>query len=92
MTIKSVTKFEALATHLRRRLLCLPMTPKRRKQLEALSFQSPLQADKSLVEWFDISVLEWVGNGVTPKRKVPTDAAFITKMLQKRHVLTHTEG
>jgi hypothetical protein len=92
MTVKSVTKFEALATHLQRRLLCLPMTPRRRKQLESLSFQSPLQADKSLVEWFDISVLESVGNDITPKRKVPTDAAFITKMLQKRHVLIHTEG
>jgi hypothetical protein len=68
------------------------MTPRRRKQLESLSFQSPLQADKSLVEWFDISVLESVGNDITPKRKVPTDAAFITKMLQKRHVLIHTEG
>ncbi|MFI5110165.1 MAG: hypothetical protein ACHP78_15170 [Terriglobales bacterium] len=92
MTVKSISKFEALAKHLRRRLLCLPMTAKRRKQLEDLTFQRPLQADKSLVEWFDIGVLEWVGNDITPKRTVPTDSAFITKMLQKRHVLVHNDG
>jgi hypothetical protein len=92
MTVKSVTKFEALAKHLRRRVLCLPMTAKRRKQLEDLNFQRPLQADKSLVDWFDIGVLEWAGNDITPKRTVLTDSAFITKMLQKRHILIHSDG
>ena len=92
MTKDSVTNLEALANHLRFKLLCAPMTPRRRKQLENVSFQNPFQADKALLEWFDISLMEWVGNDLVPKRRLPTDSSFIKKMFQKRHVLVHNKG
>jgi hypothetical protein len=93
MTVKSLSGFEALAKHLRRRLLCLPMTPNRRNELEKLSFQKPLQADELLVRWFDIGFLEWAGNTTIPKRAVPTtEVPFIKKMIQRRHILIHNGG
>jgi hypothetical protein len=92
MTKDSVTNLEALANHLRFKLLLTPMTPRRRKRLESESFQNPIQADKSLLEWFDIGLMEWVGNDSVPKRKVPSDSSFIKKMFQKRNVLVHNKG
>jgi thiol-disulfide isomerase/thioredoxin len=93
MTVTSLSAFEALAKHLRRRLLCLPMTAKRRQELTNLNFQKPLQADESLVRWFDIGLLEWAGNGTTPKRIVPaSESPFIKKMIQRRHILIHNGG
>jgi hypothetical protein len=93
MTVKSVSEFEALAKHLRRKLLCLPMTANRRKQLENLNFQQPLNANTSLVQWFDIGMLEWAGNGMAPPRSVSlTEVPFIKKMIQRRHILIHNRG
>lgn len=93
MTVTSLSDFEALARHLRVRLLRFPLTPNRRKRLEELNFQIPAQANESLVQWFDIGVLEWAGNNSIPKRAVPTnDLPFIKKMIQKRHILMHNGG
>lgn len=93
LTVKSLSEFEALAKHLRRKLLCFRMTPSRRRQLEELNFQRPLQADDSLRQWFDIGVLQWNGNAATPARALPqSDIPFITKMIQRRHILTHNGG
>ncbi len=93
MTKTSLSEFEALARHLRNKLLRFPMTPNRRKRLEDLNFQRPLLADEALVQWFDIGVLRWVGDKVTPQRKVPdSDLPFIKKMIQKRHILIHNGG
>jgi hypothetical protein len=93
MTVKSISELEALAKHLRRRLLCLPMTAGRRRHLENLNFQQPLSADKSLVQWFDIGLLKWAGNDTIPERVVPqSEAPFIKKMLQRRHILMHNRG
>lgn len=93
MTKTSLSEFEALARHLRNKLLRFPMTPSRRKRLEDLNFQKPLQADEMLRQWFDIGVLEWPGNDVTPKRVVPeSDLPFIKKMIQRRHILMHNGG
>jgi len=93
MTVTSLSEFEALAKHLRTRLLRFPMTSNRRKRLEELNFQKPLQADESLVQWFDIGLLEWAGDEITPKRMVPkSDLPFIKKMIQRRHILMHNGG
>jgi hypothetical protein len=91
ITKNVVTKFETLAEHLSCRLKSLPMTAKRRKELERVNFQDPVGADESLRQWFDVGLLEWAGNASTPKRTIKTDSTFIAKMFQKRHVLTHTE-
>ena len=93
LTTKSVTEFETLAKHLRRRLLTFPMTRSRRRQLEELNFQSPLQADEALRQWFDIGVVAWGGNAKIPPRAVKQlELPFITKMLQRRHILIHNGG
>jgi len=91
MTKNIVGDFEHLAKHLRVKLLNFPMTPNRRKRLEELNFQQPLQANESLMQWFDIGLLTWPGNTTTPKRIVPdSDLPFIRKMIQKRHILIHS--
>jgi hypothetical protein len=89
----ALSRFEALARHLRQKLMCYPMTASRRKQLEQLSFQRPLAADALLEEWFGIGVLEWSGNSTNPKRQVDTgEVPFIKKMIQRRHILIHNGG
>jgi hypothetical protein len=93
LTVKSVTEFETLAKHLRRRLLIFPMTRKRREELEALNFQSPLEAGVFLRQWFDIGIVEWGGNATAPPRALKdTEFPFIKKMLQRRHILIHNSG
>ncbi len=90
MAVGALSTFEALAKHLRRKLLSYPMTVNRRAQLEKLNFQKPLQAAECLKQWFDIGVLEWPGDSAKPKRQVaPSEIPFITKMVQQRHILIH---
>jgi hypothetical protein len=93
MTKNIVGNFEHLAKHLRVKLLNLPMTPNRRKRLEELNFQKPLQTNDTLLEWFDIGLLAWPGDGTARKRVVPdADLPFIKKMVQRRHILIHNGG
>ena len=93
MMVDAVSRLEALAKHLRRRLLRCPLTPNRRRELEALNFQQPLNADRVLKQWFDIGLLEWPGTPDNPKRQVPhSDLEFIKTMMQKRHILIHNGG
>ena len=93
VTIASLSEFEALAKHLRAKLLLFPLTPKRRKQVRELNFQRPLEADGSLTQWFDIGILKWPGNAVTTARAVPeAEVPFIKKMIQRRHILIHNRG
>jgi hypothetical protein len=93
LTVKSVTELETLAKHLRRRLHLIPMTPCRRREFEALNFQRPLHADESLRRWFDIGFVAWNGNATTPPRAIKdSELPFITKMVQRRHILIHNGG
>ena len=93
ITVDAVSRFEALAKHLRRRLLCLPMTANRRRELEGVRFQQPLNADRLLKQWFDIGLLQWAGTPTNPKREVPQfELEFIKVMVQKRHILVHNNG
>jgi hypothetical protein len=91
MTKQIVTDFEVLGNHLRLKLLLTPMTKNRRRELKKLSFQMPLQVDKALQEWFDISLFRWVGNREKPHKEMKqAEIDFVKLMLLKRHVLTHT--
>jgi hypothetical protein len=93
MTIKSLSEFEALAKHLRLRLLSFPMTANRIQEVERLNFQRPVQTDEPLRQWFDIGVLRWNGNSTKPPRTISeADLRFITKMIQRRHILMHNGG
>ena len=55
LTVKSVSAFEPFAKHVRLKLLLLPMTARRRRRLEDVSFQRPLAANDSLMQWFDVA-------------------------------------
>src|SRR6185312_1570090 len=91
MTKQIVTDFEVLGNHLRVKLLLLPMTNNRRKELKELSFQMPLLADKSLQQWIDISLFRWIGNKEIPNKEMKqAEIGFVKLMLFKRNVLTHT--
>lgn len=93
MTKNLVGDFEHLAKHLRVRLLTFPMTTNRRKRLEELNFQKPLQVNESLLQWFDISLMVWPGNDTIARRAVQeAELPFIRKMIQRRHILIHNGG
>ena len=93
MTIDAVSRLEAMGKHLRKKLFELPLTKKRRKELEELNFQSPLQADEMLRQWFDVGLLTWPGNSANPGRHIaPGEVPFIRKMVQRRHILIHNGG
>jgi hypothetical protein len=93
MTISTLSEFEALARHLRTRLLAFPLTLNRRRRLAEMNFQKPLQANEFLMSWFDIGVLKWPGDQINPQRAISeSDLPFIKKMIQKRHILMHNLG
>jgi hypothetical protein len=93
LTVKSLFAFEPLAKHLRSRLMCFPMTARRRKDLENVNFQKPVGANESLMQWFGIGMMEWAGNAVSPRREIPQiEISFLEKMVQRRHILTHSGG
>jgi hypothetical protein len=93
MTKSIVGDFEFFARHLRLKLLDLPMTQNRRERLLGLNFQRPLQANESLLEWFDVGILTWPGDATSPGRQVPdSDLPFVKKMIQRRHILIHNGG
>ena len=93
LTVKSVSVFEPFAKHIRLKLLLLPMTARRRKQLEGISFQRPLAADEALMRWLDVGLLEWPGSATIPARMIsPNEVVFIKKMVQRRHILIHNRG
>jgi hypothetical protein len=90
MAVNAVFRFEAVAKHLRRGLLRLAMTHNRRRDLEGLNFQQPINADRLLKQWFDIGMLEWAGTANNPRRQAPhSELEFIKIMVQKRHLLIH---
>lgn len=93
MTTGAVSRLEALAKHLRKILVLFPMTANRRKHLQQMNFQSVIESNTLLHQWFDIGFFERPGDDEIPKRQiVPDDQVFIRKMIQKRHILIHNGG
>jgi hypothetical protein len=93
ITSKLVSEFEAFMRHLAIKLLTHRMTASRRRALEALNFQKPFDADRSLEDWFDISVSKWEGIGTRPRCALSNeDTGFVKRMFQKRHILVHNGG
>ncbi len=68
---------------MRHRLKLIPTTPKRKKELDKLSFQRVLDACESLDQWYGLETLE----GVSDKQK-----AFLKMMMHRRHIITHNGG
>jgi hypothetical protein len=75
--------WEAMANDLQKQLSLLLMTPKRRKEVAALSFQQIEEANKSLEEWFGINFL-------TDLKE--EDRRFLIRIVNRRHLLVHRAG
>lgn len=80
---RCISDFEAMARDLQNQLALLPATPKRKKEIEAMSFQNILKASESLQHWFGFDILF---------RFPGDDKTFLNRMFNRRHVLTHNGG
>lgn len=92
VAIALVTELEALGKHLRRKLLLIPVTQRRRKKLEGISFQRITEANGILEEIFDLGFFERSTVGSNSNGISEDEKSFINLMLQKRHVLVHNGG
>lgn len=80
---RCVSDFEAMARDIQSQLLLLRATPKRKKDIEGLSFQNILKANDSLLNWFGFEMLIHFSDD---------DKTFLNRMFNRRHVLTHNGG
>jgi hypothetical protein len=78
-----VSAFEAMAGDVRTQLLRLPMTVKRRKEVENLSFQRIIEAEERLRSWFAIEIFDGLKQD---------DGQFLNREFNRRHLLIHTAG
>jgi hypothetical protein len=80
---RCISDFEAMARDIQSQLLLLPATPKRKKKIENLSFQSILKANASLQSWFGFEILF---------RFSADDQTFLNRMFNRKHVFVHNGG
>lgn len=80
---RCISDFEAMARDLQGQLSLLPAAPKRKKEIEGMSFQNILKANENLQNWFGFDILF---------RFPDDDKAFLNRMFNRRHVLTHNGG
>ena len=81
--LRCVSEFEGLANELKKFLSLNPLTPKRRADLNNLSFQKILNANDRINDWFGFQILEGISED---------DRNYINIMFNKRHLFTHTNG
>ena len=81
--LRCVSEFEGLANELKKFLSLYPLTPKRRADLNSLSFQKILNANERINDWFGFQILEGISED---------DRNFINVMFNKRHLFTHKNG
>lgn len=80
---RCISDFEAMARDIQRQLQLLPATPKRKKDIQGISFQNILKANTSVLDWFGFEMLA---------RFPDDDKIFLNRMFNRRHVLTHNGG
>jgi len=80
---RCVSEFEALANTLRKHLINIPATKKRKSDINNLSFQRIQKAQSCLKNWFEIDIFQNI-----PER----EGEFLNKMFNRRHVFTHNCG
>jgi DNA-directed RNA polymerase subunit RPC12/RpoP len=78
-----VSAFEAMADDVRSQLVTLPMTAKRRKEVERISFQRILEAEESIRTWFGVEI--FIGLNAE-------DRSFLNREFNRRHLLIHCAG
>lgn len=79
----AVSEFEALGNDLLEQLLKLPMHPKRKKEVERISFQNIKTANEKMERCFGFSFIDGFKEA---------DISFIIKCFNKRHLFTHKSG
>jgi hypothetical protein len=72
-----------MADYVRTQLIKLPMTAKRRKEVQNLSFQRILDAEESIRTWFGIEIFLDLK---------PEDRLFLNREFNRRHLLIHRAG
>lgn len=77
------SEYESFSNDLRKRLLTIPMTPKRRKELEDINFQRLSVASDKLKEMVGVDQLA---------KLAEDDKAFLNKCVQRRHLFAHRGG
>lgn len=83
LLIRCVSEFESMANQVRKYLLLFPATPVRKQSLSSVSFQSILNVNEKLKEWYSIEFLEGAKN---------VDKDFLKIMFNRRHIFTHNAG
>jgi len=81
LLVRCVSEFESLANDMRKHLLRIPSTPKRKKDFGNLSFQRILNANERLKDWYGIGILDGFSED---------DSTFLNKMFNRRHLVIHT--
>lgn len=80
---RCVSEFEAMANDLKKQLLTIPTTSKRKSDIENLSFQNILKVNDCIKNWFGYEILEGL---------LENDRKFLNIMFNRRHVFTHNAG
>src|SRR5690606_8240251 len=80
---RCVSEVESLANIVKKHLLNIPQLPKRKRELENISFQRIANAAEELEKCFGIDLF----HGLTVENK-----NFLNKMFNRRHVFTHNGG
>jgi len=80
---RCISDFEAMARDLQGQLSLLPATPKRKRDIESMSFQNILKANECLQNWFSFDMLYHFSDD---------DKTFLNRMFNRRHVLIHNGG
>jgi hypothetical protein len=78
-----VSAFEAMADDIRAQLVKLPLTAKRRKEVQKLSFQQIREAEELIRRWFGIEVFDGLKQ---------EDGDFLNRESNRRHLLVHKAG
>jgi DNA-directed RNA polymerase subunit RPC12/RpoP len=78
-----VSGFEAMAGDIHSQLLRLPMVPKRREEVERISFQQIRPANEALQKWFAIDIFAGLKHD---------DQTFLNREFNRRHLIVHKGG
>jgi hypothetical protein len=78
-----ISGFEAMAGDIHSELLRLPMVPKRREEVERISFQQIRPANEALQKWLAIDIFAGLKHD---------DQTFLNREFNRRHLIVHKAG
>jgi hypothetical protein len=83
LTKKCVSEFEAMANELKKFLVSIPTTKRRRNSISQLNFQSIIKTARLMEKWLDIQIIKDISQD---------DQNYLNKMFNRRHLFTHNSG